>query len=124
MECLELHQPHLVRDQKVKLGLECHFVGAERTANLSMNVGVPVDDDAGTRSNLYVPSESYLMEGNKIGMNGAQNENGLFSSFLSEVLNKKCKFPFFKLMLSHLPYLFTGAYSVSLLMPHLFFPPI
>ncbi|XP_043687251.1 protein MEI2-like 4 isoform X3 [Telopea speciosissima] len=57
IECLELPQTYLVRDQKVKLSLERPVIRAEKAA--------------------------------KIDVNGAQYENGLFSSSLSEIFTKK-----------------------------------
>ncbi|XP_043687248.1 protein MEI2-like 4 isoform X1 [Telopea speciosissima] len=59
IECLELPQTYLVRDQKVKLSLERPVIRAEKAA--------------------------------KIDVNGAQYENGLFSSSLSEIFTKKLR---------------------------------
>ncbi|XP_042501917.1 protein MEI2-like 4 isoform X2 [Macadamia integrifolia] len=90
IECLELPQTYLVRDQKVKLSLERPVVGAERTANLFLTSWGSMDQqDAGTRSSLYVQPASYIVEGNKIDVNGARYEKGLFSSSLSEIFSKK-----------------------------------
>ncbi|KAF8378071.1 hypothetical protein HHK36_029406 [Tetracentron sinense] len=89
VEYLELPQPYVARDQKAKLSLERHIAGAERTANLSMGSWRSMDHALGTRSNLYVHPASYFVEGNKIDKSRTQYENGLFSSSLSEIFNRK-----------------------------------
>ncbi|KAJ4961211.1 hypothetical protein NE237_021121 [Protea cynaroides] len=90
IECLELPQTYLVRDQLVKLSLERTVVGAEGTANLSLASWVSMDQDSGTKSSLFVQPASYIVEGNKID-NGAHYETGLFSYSLSEIFNKKLR---------------------------------
>ncbi|XP_042498649.1 protein MEI2-like 4 isoform X1 [Macadamia integrifolia] len=109
IECLELPQNYLLRDQKLKLSLEQPVVGAERTANLSLTSWGSMGQDAGTRSNFYVQPASYLMEGNRIDVNGAQYENSLFSSSLSEVFNRKLRLPSNDVMFGH---------SVDTIAPH------
>ncbi|XP_043707545.1 protein MEI2-like 4 isoform X4 [Telopea speciosissima] len=101
IECLELPQNYLRRDQKLKLSLERPVVGAERTANLSLTSWGSMDQDAGARPNLYVQPASYLVEGNKIDLNGAQYENSLFSSSLSEIFNGKLRLPSNDVLFGH-----------------------
>lgn len=94
VNCWEQSEPYLIRDQKVNLSSERHAVGAERVVRNSLDMWRTVEHDLGTRSNANVHSASYFMEGDKINMTGSQYENGLFSSSLSELFNRKCKSPF------------------------------
>ncbi|KAF8400076.1 hypothetical protein HHK36_015951 [Tetracentron sinense] len=89
VECLELPWSYLVRDQKLRRSLELHNMGEERTTNLSKISWRSMDHDSGTMSNLYVQPTSYFVEGGRINMRGAQNENSLFSSS-SETFSRKC----------------------------------
>ncbi|KAF8390746.1 hypothetical protein HHK36_025273 [Tetracentron sinense] len=91
VEYSELPQHYLVRDLKAKLSFERHAVGAERTANMSMTSWRSMDHNPGTRPNLYVQPAPYFVEGNKIDMTGAQSENSLFSSSLSEIFSRKLR---------------------------------
>lgn len=102
----DLADPYLVQqDQKVNyhslLEKQHVVVGAERAATVNHSLWRPHDhDDSGTRrSNLNVaeppPASSYFMGGDKINVMGAHYENGLFSSSLSDLFTRKCKFPSF-----------------------------
>uniref|UniRef100_A0A5B7BLW2 RRM domain-containing protein n=1 Tax=Davidia involucrata TaxID=16924 RepID=A0A5B7BLW2_DAVIN len=89
VKCFEPPDPYLIRDQKVNLSLEQHAVGAERAATHSLRRAL--DRDSGTRSNLNMEPASYFMEGDKLNVMGAQYENGLFSSSLSELFSRKLR---------------------------------
>lgn len=91
VNCWEQSEPYLIRDQKVNLISERHAVGAERVVRNSLDMWRTVEHDLGTRSNANVHSASYFMEGDKINMTGSQYENGLFSSSLSELFNRKLR---------------------------------
>ncbi|PSS12088.1 Protein MEI2-like [Actinidia chinensis var. chinensis] len=80
---------YLIRDQKFNLSLEKHTVGAERAASNFFNRSV--DHDLGVRSNLNTEPAYYFMEGDEIWVVGAQYENGLFSSSLSELFSRKMR---------------------------------
>lgn len=69
-------------------------MGAERAVRNSLDMWRTAEHDLGTRSNVNAHSASYFMEGDKFNMTGSQYENGLFSSSLSELFNRKCKLLF------------------------------
>lgn len=81
--------PYLIQNQKANLSLEKHAVGAERAACQSSQGSV--DHDPRTRSNLNTEASFYSMEGDGIHVRGAQYENGLFSSSLSELFSRKLR---------------------------------
>ncbi|OVA17369.1 RNA recognition motif domain [Macleaya cordata] len=89
-EGVELSQSFLVRNQNTRLSLERHVTGAERTTNMPMTSWRTIDNNRGARSNMFVQPASYAIDGNKVDM-GAQYENGLFSSSLSEIFSKKLR---------------------------------
>ncbi|XP_058092930.1 protein MEI2-like 4 isoform X2 [Magnolia sinica] len=91
VDCVELCQPYIVKDQNAKHSLERHMVGVERSSNLSMSSWKVMEQDLGTRSNLYVQPAALFVEGNKVGLSGPPYENSLFSSSLSEIFNKKLR---------------------------------
>ncbi|CAA0836958.1 Protein MEI2-like 1 [Striga hermonthica] len=66
-----------------------HIVAAERAASHSLPCDV--DRDLGSRTNLNVDSGSYFFNADKANLMGAQYENGLFSSSLSDIFNRKLK---------------------------------
>eukprot|EP00262_Sarcandra_glabra_P005488 TRINITY_DN1713_c0_g1_i1.p1 TRINITY_DN1713_c0_g1~~TRINITY_DN1713_c0_g1_i1.p1 ORF type:complete len:1008 (-),score=222.38 TRINITY_DN1713_c0_g1_i1:548-3571(-) len=84
-------QPFLVKDQKAKLNLQKHFVGAERAGSVSMASWRSIDQDAGTRLNFFMQPSSTYVEGSKFDLNRPQYENSLFSSSLSEIFKKKMR---------------------------------
>lgn len=83
--------PYLIRNQKANFSLEKHAVGAERAASHSSQ-GL-IDHNPGTRPNSNMEPSFYSMDGDGIHVRGAQYENGLFSSSLSELFSRKCKVP-------------------------------
>lgn len=64
---LENHDSFPVRDQNASLILNRHAVGAERTSN-------------------------YFSRSNEVNMMNSQYESSLFSSSLSDIFTRKCKF--------------------------------
>lgn len=93
VESLDFSQTYIVKDQKDKLSINRHVVGAERTS-LSMTSRKVVDHSLGSHANLYTQPASLFAEGNKAELNGPQYENSLFSSSLSDIFKKKCEFSF------------------------------
>ncbi|XP_057485923.1 protein MEI2-like 4 [Actinidia eriantha] len=89
VKSFKLSDPYLTRGQKVNLSLGKHAVGAERAVNHSL--WGPVDQDPATRTVLKTEPTSYSMEGDRIHVMGAQYENGLFSSSLSELFSRKLR---------------------------------
>lgn len=83
-------ESYLARDQKEKLQVNRE----EGTANLSRTPWRTVDHNSKTWSNLYVQPASSYVEVKKTSINGALYESSLFSSSLSEIFNRKCKFSF------------------------------
>lgn len=88
-QSMKILDAHLIRDQTVNLSsLEKHAVGSERAASHLLRRPHP-----GTRANSNTDPASYFMEGERINvMGGGQYENSLFSSSLSELFSRKCKF--------------------------------
>ena len=88
-DCLELSHS-LFRDPKRKIphNFERQLMGAESTTNCW---GSP-DQDIASLSKLYGQPASLSGVAKKVTLNGAQYENGLFSSSLSDIFNKKCVF--------------------------------
>ncbi|KAG8365787.1 hypothetical protein BUALT_Bualt17G0008100 [Buddleja alternifolia] len=80
-----LPEYYLNRGRNVNLS----FVGAERAASHSLPSAV--DHDLGARTNLNMESASYFVDGDKINLMGAQYENGLFSSSLSDLFSRNLK---------------------------------
>ncbi|KAK2973841.1 hypothetical protein RJ640_011769 [Escallonia rubra] len=78
-KCFNIPDPYLIRDQKANLSL-----GVGRAASHSLQR--PLDRDPGRRSNVPTEPASYFVEADKVNVMGAQYENGLFSSSLSEAL--------------------------------------
>ncbi|KAK9276193.1 hypothetical protein L1049_005724 [Liquidambar formosana] len=91
VKCMEHPRPYQIQDQKVNLSLDRHAVGAERAASHSLNLWRHVNHDTVAISNVNLRSASHFMEGDKINMMGTQYENGLFSSSLSELFNRKLR---------------------------------
>ncbi|XP_077227216.1 protein MEI2-like 4 [Tasmannia lanceolata] len=87
-EGLEIPQAYIVKDQKANPNLERHLVGSERTSSLFTTSRKVMDQDLGSRSNLYVQPESLFVEGGMVGINRPHYENGLFSSSWSETFSK------------------------------------
>lgn len=94
VESLEYPQSSFVRAPKPIPTLGQHVADLDRT-NLSMSSWRSIGHSLGTRSNIYVQPSSSLVDSHTVNMNGIQHENGLFSSSLSEIFNKKCEFSLF-----------------------------
>lgn len=90
LEGVERSQHSLLKDQSTKLGLENHLVGVGNSTRPWMTSWRANDQDLMFQSNQGVRPTSLFMEGNKVDMNGFHYENGLFSSSLSELLDRKC----------------------------------
>eukprot|EP00268_Persea_americana_P031396 TRINITY_DN3053_c0_g1_i2.p1 TRINITY_DN3053_c0_g1~~TRINITY_DN3053_c0_g1_i2.p1 ORF type:complete len:446 (+),score=91.11 TRINITY_DN3053_c0_g1_i2:3-1340(+) len=90
VESLDFSQTYIVKDQKDKLSINRHVVGAERTS-LSMTSRKIIDHSLGSHANLYTQPASLFAEGNKAELNGPQYENSLFSSSLSDIFKKKLR---------------------------------
>ncbi|KAI3467807.1 hypothetical protein Pfo_024470 [Paulownia fortunei] len=80
---------YLSRGRNVNLSLGKHIVGAERAASRSLPSAV--DHDLGSRTNLNMESATYFFDGDKINPMGAQYENGLFSSSMSDLFSRNLK---------------------------------
>lgn len=90
-ESLEPPQALVFKEQKSKLNLEHHIVGAERASSLSVTSWRAPDRNFHFQSNRPVEPEPLYMEGNKVDMNRVHHEHVLFSSSLPAMFNKKCK---------------------------------
>ncbi|KVH88195.1 Nucleotide-binding, alpha-beta plait [Cynara cardunculus var. scolymus] len=88
---------YLNQDHKVHISLENNSVGAGRT--IGHSIRRPLDNDRGNRVNVNMDHKSYLTSGNKFNVMGDHYENGLFSSSLSELFSRKCKFSPFSIPL-------------------------
>ncbi|XP_008791022.1 protein MEI2-like 4 isoform X2 [Phoenix dactylifera] len=91
VEHLELPHPDLFEDQKAKFGLEHHQMGPDRSVNITMTPWRTASHDSGPRSDLLVQSSSLIAQGSRVSLNGTHYENGLFSSSLSDMLDKKLR---------------------------------
>ena len=90
VEGSELSQRYLHKDQMTKVGLEHNLVGTGNGTSPLMNSWRANDKDFGFRANLSIRSAALFTEGNKVDMSGFHYDNGLFSSSLSELLDRKC----------------------------------
>ncbi|KAL5717326.1 hypothetical protein ACHQM5_010350 [Ranunculus cassubicifolius] len=88
-QSLEHPQFSPIRDQRSLIALEQHAAQSERRMDMSTNSWRSVGHSLGTRSNIFLQPSSSLVESHTVDMNGIQHENGLFSSSLSEIFNKK-----------------------------------
>ncbi|XP_020253576.1 protein MEI2-like 4 isoform X2 [Asparagus officinalis] len=79
-----------LKNQSTKSVLEQHLVGAGNNINPSMTSWRACSQEFALRPNLCLPT-SLFIEGNKVDMDGSRYENGLFSSSLSELLDRKSK---------------------------------
>lgn len=76
-------QAYKLRDQKTAYSLEHKIFGQERHVNLSPSPW-RADQDPNRQSD-----SSFFPDGRRTNPNEAYNENGLFSSSLSEIFDKK-----------------------------------
>uniref|UniRef100_A0A0D9VGE0 RRM domain-containing protein n=1 Tax=Leersia perrieri TaxID=77586 RepID=A0A0D9VGE0_9ORYZ len=86
---LELLQPYKLRDQGAAFSLEHKLFGQERHANLPPSPWRP-DQDPGRQTDSSLKSAALFSDG-RINPNGAYNENGLFSSSVSDIFDKKLR---------------------------------
>lgn len=84
-----LHDPLYGQDQRAALSIEKLVGGAAGAASHSLPRNF--DHDLSTRLNFSVEPASYFMQGDKLNVIGAQCENGLFSSSLSELFSRKLR---------------------------------
>ncbi|KAL8038076.1 hypothetical protein ABFX02_11G080200 [Erythranthe guttata] len=80
---------YLNHGRNVNHSLGKHIVGAERAASRSLPS--TVDQVLGSRTNLNMDYASYFFDGEKTNHIGAQYENSLFSSSMSEVFTRNLK---------------------------------
>jgi RNA recognition motif-containing protein len=86
---LELLQPYKLRDQGAAFSLEHKLFGQERHANLPPSPWRP-DQETGRQTDSSLKSAALFSDG-RINPNGAYNENGLFSSSVSDIFDKKLR---------------------------------
>ncbi|KAL6899119.1 hypothetical protein ACP4OV_005777 [Aristida adscensionis] len=86
----ELLQPYNQRDQKNAFSLEHQLFGQERHVNLSPAPWRP-DQDPSYQSDSSLKAAGLFPDGRGAYQNEAFNENGLFSSSLSEIFDKKLR---------------------------------
>ncbi|XP_027098705.2 protein MEI2-like 4 isoform X1 [Coffea arabica] len=87
--CFDLPDSFLHQDQRAATSIEKHAIGAAGATSRSLPRNF--DHDLVTRPNFSVEPASYFMEGEKLNLVGAQYENGLFSSSLSELFSRKLR---------------------------------
>ncbi|KAK9113339.1 hypothetical protein Syun_020136 [Stephania yunnanensis] len=94
VECqsMEMTQPCGFRDRSAKLKSEQLLVGDENLMNSSVTSWRSVGRSLGTRSNIFVQPVSRYLESNKVE-GGAQCQNALFSSSLSDIFSRKLRLP-------------------------------
>ncbi|KAF0934808.1 hypothetical protein E2562_028817 [Oryza meyeriana var. granulata] len=86
---LELLQPYKLRDQGAAFSLEHKLFGQDRHVNLPPSPWRP-DQDPGHQTDSSLKSAALFSDG-RINPNGAYNENGLFSSSVSDIFDKKLR---------------------------------
>lgn len=81
-----------------------YFVGTNGKSNYSLTLPCHLDSDQRIKPNLNVQEASDSSDSHEVDIIATQYERNLFSSSLSELFTKKCKFYLFLLMwrLSHL----------------------
>lgn len=84
-----LPEYYLSHGRNVNHSLGKHVIGAERAVSRSLPSAV--DHDLGSRTNSNIESVPYCFDGDKINLMGAQYENGLFSSSMSELFSRNLK---------------------------------
>lgn len=80
----------LMRDSKLSHNLDRHAMGVDRTINQPF-LRRP-DHDLLTRSSVKMQPSSHGVEGGKVSLMGAEYENSLFSSSLSDLFTRNCTF--------------------------------
>ncbi|XP_051116254.1 protein MEI2-like 4 isoform X2 [Andrographis paniculata] len=76
---------YVIPNQNINMSLGKRIVGAERSVSRSLP---NADHDVGARNSSNRDSAPYLFEGDKVNFLGAQHENGLFSSSLSDLISR------------------------------------
>ena len=89
----EFLQQYDLRDQKTAYSLEHKLFGQERHPNLPPSPWRP-DQDPSCQSDSSLKTAALFHDVRRTNANGVYNENGLFSSSLSDIFDKKCE-PFF-----------------------------
>ena len=92
MQPMDQPESRLVQDQKVSCSLNRHAVGVERASSHSLPLLKPIDHRPVVQSSTKAEAASYFVEGGKFNVMGSQYESSLFSSSLSELFSRKCKF--------------------------------
>lgn len=92
MKPIEQPESFLMRDQKVSCSLNRLAVGVERASSHSLPSLDPIDHHPVVQSGTKAEAGSYFVEGGKFNVMGSQYESSLFSSSLSELFSRKCKF--------------------------------
>lgn len=85
---LELPQGYVFKDQKSKIGFE-HYLGGMPGSSGSRNLWRAPNQDQISRLSTCAQPASQLVDRNKVNISGDYYENGLFSSSVSEVFNRK-----------------------------------
>ncbi|XP_057773883.1 protein MEI2-like 4 isoform X1 [Salvia miltiorrhiza] len=80
---------YLSRGRNANLSLGKHLIGADRAVSRSLPSAV--DHDLGSRTNSNIQPVPYCFDGDKINLMGAQYENGLFSSSMSDLFSRNLK---------------------------------
>lgn len=83
-----LPEYYLSRGRNTNLPLGKHLIGAERAVSRSLPSAV--DHDLGSRTNSNIEAVPYCYDTDKINLMGAQYENGLFSSSMSDLFTRNC----------------------------------
>jgi hypothetical protein len=86
----ELSQPYKSRDQKTAFSLEHKLFSLETHANLPPSPW-RADQTPNCQYDSSLKAEALFPDGRRTNPNEAFNENGLFSSSLSEIFDKKCE---------------------------------
>jgi hypothetical protein len=89
-EFLQQYDP---RDQKTAYSLEHKLFDQERHPNLAPS-SWRLDQDPSCQSDSSLKAAALFHDVRRTNTNGVYNENGLFSSSLSDIFDKKCE-PFF-----------------------------
>lgn len=85
----EIPHAYFFRDNNTKIDLGHSLIGMESTTGAHMTSWKTPNPSNGSHSSFLAQPISQLVEGNKVKSNGVHHENGLFSSSLSEIFNKK-----------------------------------
>lgn len=87
---LGLPQPCILKDQKTESSLEHCLVGPQRMTSISTMARVADHVSRSQSDRLVVPP--LFSKGNLMDRSEPHHENGLFSSSLSDIFDRKCLF--------------------------------